>query len=74
MATRFLIGSLVCVASFWASSNKSLLWADAVSKALCACAADRLKTSVIDLLPNRWAKKSIAAAVLAFEISITLSP
>ena len=45
-----------------------------VSKALRACAADKVKTSVTDLLPKRRAKKSIAEAVLAFEISMSLSP
>src|SRR5258706_1349955 len=64
----------VSVATFWASSHNSLFWADAVSKALCACAADKVKTSVTDLPPKRWAKKSIAEAVLAFEVSMTLSP
>ena len=31
-------------------------------------------TSVSDLLPRRWAKKSIAEVELAFEISMTLRP
>jgi hypothetical protein len=42
-----------------------LLWADAVSKALCARVADR-PAIVTDLLPNRWGR--IAEAALAFEI------
>ena len=42
--------------------------------ALRACAADKPRTSVADLLPNRWTKKSSADAALAFEISNTLSP
>src|SRR6266403_5598418 len=74
LATCFLIGSPVSVAIFWASSHNSLFWAEALSKALRACAVDKVKISVTDLLPRRWAKKSIAEAVLAFEISMTLSP
>ena len=70
----FLIGSPVSVASFWARIHNSLFWSEAASNPLRVCAADNAKTSVADLLPNRWTKKSSAEAALAFEISNTFSP
>lgn len=54
--------------------HKSLPWADAVSTVLRACSADKVTTSAADLVPKSWTKKSIAEAVLKFEISMTLSP
>ena len=74
MATCFLIGSPVSVASFWASSHNSLFWADAVSKALCAYAMGKESMPYSYFTAKKRAKKSIAEAVLACEVSMTLSP
>ena len=57
----FLIGSPVSVASFWASAHNSLFWSEAVSNALRACAADKVRTSVADLLRLRLRNYGVPA-------------
>src|SRR3954454_24634981 len=74
LAKLFLIGSAASVATICASFQSSPFCADANSRLLRLCAAERLKASEIDLVAISSAMNSNAEPVFSLEMSITFAP
>src|SRR3954469_5946718 len=69
-----LMGSVVSIATFCASSQSSLFCAETTSKASRLRAVERCTISSSDLVSARRDKNSRVALVLSLEISMTLAP